>query len=179
MFFHIPHSTFHTRHSSKGFTLLETLVYVAVLATITALVTTTLISMLRPAVRVRAAQALTAGANDTLERMSREIRNSYDIDTLQSSFGTNPGTLALRMMDGAVQETHTFYLSGSRLMLNDNGTVGALSADSVAVTSLVFYELSTPVSKGVRIELELSTTTSAGTRSETFYTTLMLRDSYN
>ena len=163
----------------RGFTLLETLVYVAILATVTALTTATLVTMLKPGPRVRAAQALNAGAIDTLERLSREIRNSYAIDDLGSSFAVDPGRLALQTLDSGVPETRTFYLASSTLMINNNGIPGALVTSGADVTSLIFYKLSTAISQGVRIELELSTSTSSGVRTERFYTTVMLRDSYD
>lgn len=165
--------------SRQAFTLLETLVYVAVLVVTTALVTTTVVGMLRPAARLRAARAINTSALSSLERMSREIRNAATIDTLGSVFGTHPGRLALTAFDGETPLTRTFYLEGTMLQVDNGSAVGALIGPDVLVSSLVFYRLLSGTSEGVRIEMELSTTTSSGTRRETFYTTVMLRDSYD
>lgn len=162
-----------------GFTMLEILVYLGILAVSSTIILVTVVGMLRPTDRLKSVQAISSIGLETLDRMTRELRNGYDIDGTASTFGVSPGRVTARVMVAGVQETRSLYLQGGVLMLDDNGVIRELSSDAVSVTSLTFYQASTTVSKGVRIQMTLGTTTVSGSKSETFYTTVMMRDSYN
>src|SRR3989344_2630325 len=111
------------KFSLKAFSLLEMLVYVALLSLITVAMVQALIPLSRSFATLRATQDIHAAAGTSLERLVRDVRASGSIDSA-STFDVSPGNLVL--ISGAT--TTEFFLEESVLMLKQNGVlVGPLS----------------------------------------------------
>ena len=163
------------KSSPRGFSLLEMLVYIALLSLITIAMVDALIPLSRSFATLRATQDIHAAAGTSLERMIRDVRASGSINAA-STFDVNPGGLTL--ISGAT--TTEFFLQNSVLMLKQNGVlVGPLSnRKNVTVEIFVFRLLSNPVSEGVRIELTLKAKRGSFVKTETFYAFAILRGTY-
>lgn len=166
--------------SRRGFSLVETLFYVALLALSLLVVMQTLVALTRSFAVFRAAAQIEQSAALSLERMVRVTRDANDISDAGSVFGAHPGRLRLNTTTatGAARAVE-FSVNGGALTLIEDGTVaGFLTSSTTNVSNLVFRKITTARSKGVKIEMTLTAGSGAAARSENFYTTAVLRDSY-
>lgn len=166
--------------SPRGFSLVEMLFYMAILSIALLAVTQTLIVMVRSYGNLRAAHRIEQDAGLALERMLREARDASDITDAESVFGSHPGELFLTTTTAAgAARTVEFYLLNGQLMLKEDGAVtGALTGTKTTVTNLIFRKITTARSKGVKIELTMTSGAGSALKTEIFYGTAVLRDSY-
>lgn len=159
-------------HKMKsGYTLIEIVIYIAVLAMISIIVVNSFIVSLSSSKIAFSKRNLQEAGINIIERMTREIRDAGDIVDANSIFDNNPGAIEV---DGA--NIIKFNInSGSLDMYKDDVLYGSLSGPKVTVSSLVFRKIVTPTSEAVKIELVLMD--SLG-RSANFYNTVVLRGSY-
>jgi len=185
----IQHSTFNSvqdanllirLHSTqKGFTLIETIIYIAAFSMLSLAAMQATIVIMKSFYTLRLNQSVNVSATVALERMSREIRNAYDVDTLNSIFSTNPGRLVLMTKDDlGANTTVDFYVSGSNLSMRVGGVEnGSLLTKMVTVPNLIFRPITTTNSKAVKVEMTLHDSRATSTQSTNFYDTIVLRGS--
>ena len=91
-------------------------------------------------------------------------------------FDTSPGRLTIV----GPATTTEFYIAGDTLYVRENGAeAGALTRPGVSVDTLVFRQLDSGISSGIRIELTLSSVTGTTTKTEQFSVFSVLRNSYH
>ncbi len=169
----------YTKKGNRGLSIVEALVSIAILVFVFSIVASVAMVLAQGQGRIRIARRLDSAAVISMERMTRAVRGASSFNLAQSAFDAHPGKLSLIAADGAVSTTTTFYLSGSTLMVDQNGiTEGPLTAAEVSVDSLIFRRIVTPVSEGVRIEMNLSSTYGTTTGKAAFYTSVFARGSY-
>jgi len=172
---------------NKGYGILELVFYIAIFAIIALLVINSILTMVSSFKETKANNNLIQSSK-ILEKISREIRNSESIHTWSVS------SLKLNNQDSAGNpRTSTFTLSGDDLNFYENDTlVGTLNPTNISVTSLTFtpvaFVRSTDVysaaevvplnSDAVKVALTLEVNSFGVIRSKTFYTTIVLRESY-
>ncbi len=173
-------SDFGFRFCQRGFSLVEMLFYVVILSCALLAVLQTLIVLTRSYGILKNVQSIEQESAFSLERLVREVRNANAIDDAGSTFGATPGKLLLNSTDvSGIARTVEFSVVNGSLSLKESGVVtGVLTSSSTAVTSLVFRKITTARSKGVKIEMTLTSGTSTSARTENFYITAVLRDSY-
>jgi type II secretory pathway component PulJ len=160
---------------NRGFTLIESVIYTALVISLSVLLITMLSVMYRVFSESRATRDLLTSSQGVMERMTREIRGATSIDTVTSVFGTSPGTLKLNKASTTVQ----FALSSGAVAFTDNGTLaGNLTSSQVTVTSLIFRKIVTTNSSAVRIEMTLRSLRAPSSRTITVYDTAVLRGGY-
>lgn len=163
----------------RGFTLVEMVIYVAFLAILSILAIEATMVVMKSFYTLRITNNINQSATVALERMSREIRNAYDIDAAQSTLGANPGRLTLKTKDlGGSNTTVEFYTSGNQIRIKEGGIdKGSLMTKNTIITNLVFRQITTTNSKAVKIELTLRDAYGALQKDSNFYNTIMLRGS--
>lgn len=168
------------KHFQKGFSLIEMIIYAAILSILTIVTINAAFGTVRSFAEFRVARDLNSSAASLMERMTREIRAAYGISAAQSSFGANPGRLTLLTKDsGGADTTVEFYVENSKLKIKEGGaTTGALTSSSTAVTNFIVRSLSNPKSSTVKAELGLTATRGGVSKSGNFYTTILLRGGY-
>ncbi len=173
-------SDFGFRVCQRGFSLVEMLFYVVILSFALLAILQTLIVITRSYGILKSVQSIEQESALSLERLVREVRNASAIDDAGSTFGTTPGKLLLNSTDiSGATRTVEFSVVAEKLSLKENGVVtGVLTSSSTAVTNLVFRKITTTRSKGVKIEMTLTSGSGPSSRTENFYTTAVLRDSY-
>ncbi len=164
---------------TRGFTLVETVIYIAFVAILSVLATEATMIMMRSFYTLRLTNNINQSATVALERMSREIRNSYDIDATESTLGANPGRLTLKTKDSVGSNTTIeFYISGGQIRIKEGGgDKGSLMTKNATVTNLVFRQIATINSKAIKIELTLRDVYGAIQKDSNFYNTIVLRGS--
>ena len=169
-------------HGKKqsGFTLIETIIYIAAFALLSSVALQATFTSMRAFYKLRLNQSINASATVALERMSREIRNAYDIDLTQSAIGTNPGRLTLKTKDavGALTTVEFYVTPTNQLNIKVGGVDnGAFVTNTVTVTNLVFQSINTANSKAIKIDMTLHDSRATTTQSTKFYDTIVLRGS--
>jgi hypothetical protein len=123
-----------------------------------------------------------SGAISTLDRLTREIKNSTSIDLSNSILDSDSGKLSLNVASSTGSYNTRIYASSSRLYISRNGVeLGPLSPDDVKVTLINYSLISSPntTATGIRLELVLeSADNSQAHWSKTFYSTAIMRGTY-
>lgn len=166
------------RNKIRGMSLIEMLVYVAVLALIFVLVISTIVSFTKSYKDVAANRRAERAGIDVLERISREIRDADSITVAQSTFGSNPGALTLVKTSGGTSTTTRFYIDAGVAKVDVNGTYsGPLTSSRVSVTELYLYRLTNSNTEAVKIDLTVQGTSGSVTKTKSFDTTVILKGS--
>lgn len=158
--------------SEKGFSLIEMLIYTAILVAVLIVVGFGLLMMTKTFGDIRLLNKINNSAEIAMERMIREIRLANDIDA-SSIFDVHPGQLKLKTVDSSGNPTTiTFYLSEGKLMVQEEGSAGeSLTSPRVSVERLVFYQIfNQNISKAIKIEFTIN--------GKNFYDTAVTRGSY-
>jgi len=164
--------------TKKGYSLLEMLIYISILTVIFILIVNTTISFTRSYRDLFVLRAIEHSAITSLERMTRDIRNSTSLDTVQSAFGTTPGTLVINQTIIGTTTVAKFYVQSGVLKVDVGGAyVGPLTLSNVVVTNLTFTQLLSGNSSAVKIDLTLQGTSGQVVKSKKFHSTIILKGS--
>ncbi|PIR58155.1 MAG: hypothetical protein COU71_00175 [Parcubacteria group bacterium CG10_big_fil_rev_8_21_14_0_10_38_31] len=167
----------------QGFTLMEMLVYIAILSVIVVLVVSSVLVMSKSLSSIQVSRKINNFAETSIERMIREIRFADSVDNSSSIFGSNPGYLKFNTIDPADDTSTTieFYQNGTDLMVKEgiNNPPEDITPSSLSVTNLTFYDIVVPgVSEAIKIEMEVKGSGIFGDKIERFYNTIVLKRSY-
>jgi len=173
-------SFFKKQNGIRGMSLIETVIYISILAMLVFTITSVLFLVSRSYKKIQAAELVESTAMISLDRMVREIRDASSIDTAGSLFNISPGVLVLNTTDeNDLATTIKFLVVGDRVRVVEGGIdVGPISKTRARVTSLVFQPIMSPQSKAVRIKMIVETGQGESYLSKPFYSTTVLRGSY-
>ena len=174
------HLSFKKHSQQQGFTLIEMLVYIALVAIIIGALVNTLVVLAQSYKQVLASRTLDSSALLSLDRMTSVIRSSGSIDFSNTTLNSSAGVLTLNAHDAnGAAYTAKFYVQDGVIHMDTNGVFeDRLTSSSTAVTSLMFRYIDTPVSDAVRIELTLAADVNGYNKVENYYTTAILKNSY-
>lgn len=166
--------------TTEGFTLVEMLIYVALMVALLFAVMQLSLGVSRSYKNIKAIKNVESSAVTAFERMTREIRGAKSIDISHSALGVNPGDLILNTTDqGGAPTTVEFYVNNGVLSLKSGGVYqGPLTTGSTTVSNLIFRRIVTSNSEGVKIEAEFRSVLGAVSSVEKFYSTIAERGSY-
>ncbi|MES2623480.1 MAG: prepilin-type N-terminal cleavage/methylation domain-containing protein [Patescibacteria group bacterium] len=167
------------KNNRKGFSLVEIVIYFSMLAVLTIVVISSLMSLFKSYSVIKLQQDIEASAIQVLDKMTRDIRDADGVVSAQSSFGVPEGSVALTITTDSVTDTYRYYVASSSVKVSKNGTyIGDLTQSSVTVNSLTAYEILGTSTHAIKLELNLQATPRYGTStiSENFYTTVQLRN---
>lgn len=167
---------FNTRsYSKRGFSLVEIMVYLSVTTLVAGALVTTFLSLDTVLLRNKTDRALAESARVSLERVVRDTRAAQAVNTGLSTFGAPAGALALT--EGAT--TTRFYVAGESLVMSVNGVeIGPLTSSEVTVQSFVVTRYVASTTEMVRTALTLSASSKAASSTRTFYSSAVLRGTY-
>ena len=161
---------------TKGYSLAEMIIYIAILSIVSILVINTVLSFTRGYRDVMALRMIDHSSLDVMERITRDIRSATQIDNVNSVFGTNPGVLMLVSTVNGVSTVTKFYLEKGIIKLDINGSYfGPLTLFNTTVNSLVFTKLDSGISNAVKIDMTVSSTAGGVTKTKTYHSTIVLR----
>ncbi|KKU25887.1 MAG: hypothetical protein UX39_C0016G0008 [Candidatus Magasanikbacteria bacterium GW2011_GWA2_46_17] len=171
---------FKNQKFTTGFSLVEMIIYVGLLAIILVAMMNMLFGMSRAYGYLKFSRHIQSSAVTALDRMVRDIRNAQSVNTAESTLGTSPGVLTINTTTAtsSSQKLQFYILNGTLRVKRDGGDLGPLTLSDVSVSNLVFRQINTGISQAVKIEMTLSAGTGPTARSVNFYNTAVLRDSY-
>jgi prepilin-type N-terminal cleavage/methylation domain-containing protein len=163
----------------RGFTLVEMIIYIAFFAVLSMLAVEATIVVMKSFYTLRLTQSISQSATVGLERLSREIRNAYDVDAVNSTFGTSPGRLTLKTKDAlGANTTVEFYVTNSQLGIKEGGVdKGSLMTKNATLTNLIFRSITTANSKAIKIDMTIADSRSTLQQTAKFYDTIIMRGS--
>jgi len=161
---------------SKGYSIIELLVYIALFVLISLVVVKSLIYMMKTYSDARSFRTVQQNGELVMERLTREIRQANTVSVAGSAFGSSPGTLSLSGKDNSnAPYTAVASLVNGVAQLTINGVSSSLSSDEVSISNLTFWNITTATSNAIKLQLTL-TTTNAPVVTKSFYTTVVLRE---
>ncbi len=160
-----------------GFSLIEMVIYIAILALMLSVIVSVIYSLARSNRQIRTARLIENSAVTVLERIEREIRAAESLVDGASVFDVHPGSLTLNgeAQGGGLEMTEIDFENGVISLHQGGVDLGAISDPDVTVSSLVFRHFESGEVEGVRVELTLTAGTSSYLRTENFYSSVLLR----
>lgn len=166
----------------RGVGLIELVIYVALFAMLTIGAIDLITNAYAIMAKVRLQRIINTEGELAMQRMIREIRGAYDIDSSNSIFNADPGALRLKTYtDGAGISTTTadLRITNGLLHFTKATTSIDLTSSDVSISRLMFRTINaTSTPKGVKIEFTLTATSSRFTITSPFYGSASLRGSY-
>lgn len=110
---------------NKGFTLIEMIVYTAILTVVSVLVVNSLINTRRFLAWVRNTRTVLQAGQAIMDRLTYELRLAESIDLTQSTFGSDSSVLYLNTVVSPTDSTDTtrkFFVSDDSLFLQEGGS---------------------------------------------------------
>jgi len=156
-----------------GYTLVEILFYIALFSVLTLAIIDSFVTMTK-AFKEISIQSDLVQSSLAIERMSREIRQAYGINSITTS------DLKLNTKDELDNnETVRFLLSGSDIQLFENDVLtGNLNTPNIQVVNLSFTQITTVNGNAIKISLSVKSGRDMTNRVENFYNTVLLRGDY-
>lgn len=162
------------KKNKQGYAILELLFYISFFAVISLVVINAMITMAR-SFKQTSIQAELIQSGNIIERMSREIRQAYDIDMTSTS--TN---LKLNTKDGGgIDKIIEFKFISPDIQFWDAGiNIGNLNIPNITVSDVAFTQIITAKGKAVEIVLTVKSNNDATGNTQNFYDTIILRGAY-
>ncbi|MDD2753238.1 MAG: type II secretion system protein [Candidatus Portnoybacteria bacterium] len=149
------------RGITAGFTLIEMLVYIALVTIIVSVIVAFSFWMIQISAKAKVNSEVLANARRAMEIMTYEIRKSKSVYAPTSVFDKNPGQLGLQQTAAAGSEETTtfadFFICNQALCLKREKTPPiALTGSSVRVTNFLFNRrLNSLNAESIRITLKV------------------------
>lgn len=164
--------------TQRGFTLVEMLVYMAILVVVVGASVTLLLSLSQYVQYQRAYQAVLVDGTTVLERFLLDARSAATVNVLASTLADPNGVLVLETA-GTPATTTLFSVVDGAVVVSINGvTLGPITTDAVSVPRLTFFHYDSGRTETVRVRLTLTATVGATTVSRDFFATTVLNNSY-
>ncbi len=161
---------------NKGFSLIEMIIYIAIIAVMFITLVQTVLSFTKSYRELVALRSVDRSAMASLERMTREIRNASVVNAGASLFVTSPGILSVSQT-GVSTTTTRFYTDGGAMKVDVDGQyIGPLTMNRTSVTSLVFRQI-TGTTTAIKIDMTLTASSGPAVRTKSYHATVVLKGS--
>lgn len=166
-------------NNKKGFSLIELIIYVAVLGIVISLLTLFVFNLINVQAKIRIGRDVLENSQRAMEIMLWEIRRAQNIYSSTSFFGSHPGQLSLKTAKNTPFGEEITYLDfyldeNSRLCLKREGVEAeALTTENIKINNLSFSRLTTSGGESIRIELSAAYNNPSGKIAYQATTTLV------
>lgn len=140
----------------KGFTLVETIIYVALIGLLGATIVRFTIGVSNTRNKNFATQEVQGQSRVILQMISQRIRAATGLTVASSTFGIDPGVLTLTMSDSSKNPTVIdLTADDGRLRIKEgNSPARIISNNNLKITNLVFTDLtSTSLRENLRVQM--------------------------
>lgn len=163
-------------NKNLGYSLVEVIIYVSILAVIYFLIVDTLLSFNTSYKNIVALRVVDSSAVNFLERATRDIKGANTVDIANSTFGGNSGVLTIVSSYSGVSTTTKFYLDSGVIKMDINGTYyGPLTLSSAAVSSLTFTKIDSDISNLIKIDVVISGNSGNVSKTKNYHTTSIMK----
>lgn len=143
--------------NKRGVTLLESVVYIAIVSAVLVAMAVWMIDLLRVRAKNQVVSEVQYNARLIQDRLSEAVRHAEGVNIGSSSFSVDPGVLSLDMVDLAADPT-VFSLSQDDGLLQVSVAGGGetlITTDAIQVTNFVFTNLTSSEDLGI-IQVEFT-----------------------
>lgn len=168
----------HHLQQRRGFTLLEVVLYSAIVSLIVFSITTSLVILLQTREKSQTLLNLKEEGSHVLQTIVRSIENARGINS--PAAGGSAATLSLTMTNGAANPT-VFQQSGGAMMISEgSGGNVSLTSSKMIISNLTFTNVSAAGTPGIiRVQFTIThhnpNSQYEYAASETFYSSASLR----
>lgn len=132
--------------NKKGFTLVEMLMYVAIMVIVGSVMVVFIPQVTRKNAYIQAKGDVLDNMTSAMEIMAREIKNSSSVYASTTVFAVSPGQLSLETHYNTITTEDTtfvdFYVDNNRLYVKrEEQAAELLVSDKIKITSLIFTNL--------------------------------------
>ncbi len=154
----------HQIKSNNGFTLIETLIYIAVIGAVSISFVTFSLSVTGSRNKTYVTQEVQANSRSALNLVSRTIKMAVGINTSTSVFNSHPGTLSLKMASSSANPTVISLDENNDVLQLKEGDSSPIniSSDEVKVNNLVFTNFTTSGSSNIGINMAIKYNNTSG-----------------
>ncbi len=163
------------------------IIYVTLASFVLAIATTSIVNLINIYRKSKDIGNIETSAVSAMDRMMREIRTAYAVDTSVSCLydpplldGCDPdiGILKLKKLVSGVERNVRFYVSNNRIMIDQDGVLlGPLTSANTSVDYLKFRRSATSTAEALRVEMSLQSNIDSDNTHQ-FYDTAVMRGSY-
>jgi len=166
--------------NQNGFSLVELVVYVALVALVGSLVLGLMIPMYKVGVEARVSRRINESGALMMERILRETKDAESVNQTGSVFSVNPGIFKINTTNASTTGgTMKFSLSAGRGLLTfGDGESQYLTSTQTNISELAFWYLVSSSSEAIRVKITISDRQVTLARERTFFGTAVLRGSY-
>jgi type II secretory pathway pseudopilin PulG len=170
------------KNNKSGFSVVEIIIYFGLLAVISTLVTTNIISLFKNYNIARSNQEIEYNAINIIDKLTRDTRDAKSININDSSFSVVQGSVSLNIgssTDDMASNTVKFYLDNNKLKyMKDGIDFGNISTNSVNVSNFKIFYINSSSTEAIKVELTIDTIAQSNSNpiSKNFYTTILLRE---
>ena len=151
----------------KGFTLLEFIIYFALLSMMITTITAFTVDIVKTRAKAQAITEVEQNVRFGTLRILRTVRRATSIDAGGSTFDSDNGVLSLHQGD-ATKDPTVFDLSGGALRIKEGaGAATALTSSDVTVTKLRFSK-DTLGTSGKSVTAEITVQYAGGSADQSF-----------
>lgn len=167
-------------NNNKGFTLIETIIYIGGVVLIVGIIVDMLFYAHSWYGNLSTKSRTDAVGIALVNRLLSDVRSGQDINASQSLFGANSGTLSMTVLiNPSITVTKRYAIQDDRLAFSENsGPVQYLTPDDMTISQFRLNQLLSPAGKAVRFVIDISYLTKSGTTTSTYTGMAILRNSY-
>lgn len=156
-----------------GFSILETIFYISIFIILSVVVINAMTTITKAFKETTIQTELVQGGN-IMERISREIRQAYGINSITEN------SLKLNITDSnGVNKTTTLTFTNPNISISENDIlIGNLNTQNITVTGFTFTQIDTEKGLAVKVFLTIKSNHDLLNRNENFYDTIVLRGMY-
>ncbi|OGH58928.1 MAG: hypothetical protein A2725_04240 [Candidatus Magasanikbacteria bacterium RIFCSPHIGHO2_01_FULL_33_34] len=143
--------------NKKGFTLIEMLIYVAIIGGVVFTFVSFAISVVNSRNKTYTVSEVQANTRTALNVMTQKIRSSEAINTSTSIFGVDPGYLSLSMSSSTLNPTIISLDQDNGVLQIKEGVSASstITIDKLNITNLQFTNLTDGDRENVRIDMTI------------------------
>lgn len=157
---------FFSSKNKRGFTLIETIIYVAITAGLLIALTSFILAISGSRNKSYSQQEVNANSRLTLSIINHKIKSASGVNFATSTFGIHPGVLSLSMASSTLNPT-VFSLDVSGRLILTEGTSASkfITSPQIKITNLVFSNLTADGSRGnigINLDFAFASNTNIG-----------------
>ncbi len=158
---------------SRGFTLVETLIYIAAFTLISGALIELMFFTQSTFNKINSSEGIESSANIFLESLSKNVS-----DSASSTIENSHLTLYKKDELGNIYTVEYSTTTDNMLVVTQNGYTKTITDPATLVSSLSFTDISTPHSKAIRTEVSFKNIKFEEAANNTFWATYILKESY-
>jgi len=140
----------------RGFSLVEMLIYVAATAILLLVLSVIFVRVYGLYKEITLVPRTDRSALLVVDRIVKDIRSGQNINQEESSFRVDSGILDISAVESATIVKKHYALDDGRITYQeDNGAVNYLTPSDIEVTKFKLTYLTTDISEGVRVEIDV------------------------